>query len=98
METEMGSKVTIANFFKRLFGSRKMLLGMFGLAAIIASYLAPELAPRAHEIAGTIFSLVAVIAGLIATEDALRAWAERPTKWQEALQNVLDELESGGEG
>lgn len=91
-KTKSGIEIAIANFFKRLLGSRKMLLGVFGLVAIIISYLAPELAPRANEIAGAIFTLIAVVAGLIAAEDSVKAWSSRPTNWQIAVEDILDEL------
>jgi len=91
-KTKSGIEIAIANFFKRLLGSRKMLLGVFGLVGIIISYLAPELAPRANEIAGAIFTLIAVVAGLIAAEDSVKAWASRPTNWQIAVEDILDEL------
>jgi len=90
--TTSSSQSAVANFFKRLLGSRKMLLGVFGLATILVSYVVPELAPRASEIAGAVFSLVSIVAGLIAAEDSVKAWASRPTNWQQAVQDIIDDL------
>jgi len=78
--TTSSSQSAVANFFKRLLGSRKMLLGVFGLATILVSF------------AGAVFSLVSIVAGLIAAEDSVKAWASRPTNWQQAVQDIIDDL------
>ena len=75
----------------RLVGSRKMIINVVGLAALIIGSLNPEQAARAVDWG---FLIVAAIflGGLnIALEDVGKAWAERPKSIPEAVGNILAE-------
>ena len=83
-------------FLQRLFGSRKMILGLFGLISIVATMLLPNVPPsQIASICLTIALLVGVISGTIAYEDSARIKSEFPTTLGEAIDYLRDELAVG---
>lgn len=82
----------IKGALSRLVGSRKMIINIVGLAALIIGSLNPEQAARAIDW-GTLIVAALFLGGFnIALEDGLKAFAEgRPKSIPEAVGNILSE-------
>lgn len=81
----------------RIFGSRKVMLGVIALALTIVTYLAPELKDQAGNIAQMIWLGTGFVIANVTIEDSVTKWAARPQTADEALK-VIQQGFSGSTG